>query len=215
MKLYVFPPSPRAIKVLALSNYLQIECDLVVLDFFKGDQKSAAFATLNPNRRMPVLEDGGLVLWESNAIMFYLAAKKPQARLWPTDVTTQADVLRWLFWEGAHWVPACAPLILEKIKKAAFGGGTPDEKVLADGELATREHARILDNHLRAHSWLAGDHVSIADFSLASWFVAATLAQYPIAEFDAIRRWYRDVRALPGWKESIPHPIYPQDVDVW
>jgi glutathione S-transferase len=164
---------------------------------------------------MPVLEDEGWVLWESNAILFYLAAKRPEIQLWPKDVRAQAEVLRWLFWEAAHWVPACGPLIAERIKKSAFGRGAPDQKVIAEAEIVTREHARILDDHLQTHAWLAGERVTIADFSLASWFIATKLAQFPIAEFEAIKRWYSNVRALRGWKEAIPHPVYPPDIDVW
>ena len=52
---------------------------------------------------MPMLEDDDFVLWESNAILFYLANHKPQSGLWPSDLREQADVLRWLVWESAHW----------------------------------------------------------------------------------------------------------------
>jgi glutathione S-transferase len=52
---------------------------------------------------MPTLVDGDLVLWESNAILVYLASKRPEKGMWPVDVQGQADVLRWMFWESAHW----------------------------------------------------------------------------------------------------------------
>ena len=52
---------------------------------------------------MPTLEDDGFVLWESNAILFYMAAKCPDSGLWPSDLKGQADVLRWLAWQSAHW----------------------------------------------------------------------------------------------------------------
>ncbi len=81
MRLYVFPPSPRATKVIALANHLGLDCELRVVDLFRGDQMKPEFVALNPNRRMPVLEDEGFVLWESNAILHYLASKNPESRL--------------------------------------------------------------------------------------------------------------------------------------
>ena len=74
IELYVFPPSPRAFKVMAVATYLGIEPTLHALDLIKGDQKSPEYAALNPNMRMPTLKDGDYVLWESNAFMQYLAS---------------------------------------------------------------------------------------------------------------------------------------------
>ncbi|MBI3796974.1 MAG: glutathione S-transferase N-terminal domain-containing protein, partial [Deltaproteobacteria bacterium] len=73
MKLYVFPPSMRALKVIALKNHLGLECEMQIVDLGKGDQLSPEYIAMNPNKKMPVLEDEGFVLWESNAILFYLA----------------------------------------------------------------------------------------------------------------------------------------------
>src|SRR5437588_6251264 len=84
-ELYVFPPSPRAFKVMAIANHLGIEPTLHMLDIVKGEQRSPHYVALNPNMRMPTLRDGDYVLWESNAIMQYLAAKRPESRLLPTD----------------------------------------------------------------------------------------------------------------------------------
>ncbi len=114
MKLYVLPPSPRAFKVIALKNYLALDCEMQLVDLGKGDQLAPEYIAMNPNRKMPVLEDDGFVLWESNAILFYLASKKPESALWPPDAKRQADVLRWLAWESAHWdSEACGRRIRE------------------------------------------------------------------------------------------------------
>jgi glutathione S-transferase len=96
MKLYVMPPSPRAFKVIALKNHLGIDCELVFTDLGKGDQLTPEYVAMNPNKKMPMLEDDGFVLWESNAILFYLASQRPERGLWPCDLRRQADVFRWL-----------------------------------------------------------------------------------------------------------------------
>ena len=114
IELYVFPPSPRAFKVMAVATYLGIEPTLHTLDLIKGDQKSPEYAALNPNMRMPTLKDGDYVLWESNAIMQYLASKRPESGLLPSDEKGRLDVTRWQFWDLAHWDPTCAVFLFEK-----------------------------------------------------------------------------------------------------
>jgi glutathione S-transferase len=64
MKLYVLPPSPRALKVIALKNYLELACEMCIVDLGKGDQLAPEYVAINPNKKMPVLDDDGFVLWE-------------------------------------------------------------------------------------------------------------------------------------------------------
>ncbi len=103
MKLHVAPPSPRAFKVLAVARHLGLDFELCPVDLLNGGNLRPEFVALNPNRKMPVLEDDGFVLWESDAIIQYLASKKPEAGLFPTDPRGRADVSRWQFWQNAHW----------------------------------------------------------------------------------------------------------------
>ena len=95
IKLHVFPLSPRAFKVLAVAEYLGLDYESVFVDLGKGAHRTPEFAALNPNMRMPVMEDGDFVLWESGAIMQYLALKNPEAGLLPTEPRRLADVTRW------------------------------------------------------------------------------------------------------------------------
>jgi glutathione S-transferase len=96
MRLFIFPPSARVLAIVALKDYLNIECEVVPIDLSKGDQRTPEYAASNPNQKIPMLEDDNFVLWESNAILFHLANHKPQSGLWPSDLKGQADVLRWL-----------------------------------------------------------------------------------------------------------------------
>src|SRR3978361_1321859 len=126
LKLHVFPPSPRAFKVLCVAEHLGLDYELCFVDLAKGDHRTPTFAALNPNMRMPALEDDGFTLWESNAIMEYLAATHPEKGLLPLDERKRADVARWQFWDATTWDPACATLIFERFVKGFFGGGGPD-----------------------------------------------------------------------------------------
>jgi glutathione S-transferase len=85
MKLYIFPPSARALGIMALKNYLSLDCEVQPIDLRRGDQLTPQYLALNPNKKMPALEDDGFVLWESNAILFYMSAKHPNSGLWPSN----------------------------------------------------------------------------------------------------------------------------------
>src|SRR6516225_676377 len=117
IELYVFPPSPRGFKVMAVANHLSLDYEIRFVDLRKGDQKTPQYAALNPNMRMPTLKEGDYVLWESSAIPQYLASKKPDSGLLPRDQRGRLDVTRWQFWDIAHWDPNCAIFLFENILK--------------------------------------------------------------------------------------------------
>src|SRR5258708_8577644 len=107
IELYVFPPSPRAFKVMAVAEHLGLDVTIRMIDLLKGEQKTPQYAALNPNMRMPTLKDGDYVLWESEAILQYLASKKPDSGLLPRDERCRLDVTRWQFSDLHHWDPPC------------------------------------------------------------------------------------------------------------
>src|SRR5262249_16623967 len=148
------------------------------------------FAALNPNRKMPVLEDDGFVLWESNAITQYLAERKPDGGLLPTDPRQRADVSRWQFWDSAHWDPACATLVFEHLVKRLFGQGDADPAQVAKGEADVRRLGAVLDGWLAGRRYLCGERLTVADFSVGAWLNYAEPARYPIDDLKAVRRWY-------------------------
>jgi glutathione S-transferase len=204
MKLYVLPPSPRAFKVIALNNHLGIECEMHIVDLARGDQLTPEYIRMNPNKKMPVLEDNGFVLWESNAILFYLASKKPQSGLWPSEVKGQADVLRWLSWESAHWdAESCGMVGYEKVSKGVLGLGSADPAFIKRGEENFARFATVLNNSLKGRKWLAGDNLTIADFSIGAWIPAAQRLQLPIANYQEIQRWFDQLGSLPAWRQSL------------
>lgn len=203
MKLYVLPPSPRAFKVIALKNHLGIECEMQIVDLGKGDQLTPEYIAMNPNRKMPVLEDDGYVLWESNAILFYLASKKPHSGLWPSDLERQADVLRWLAWESAHWDAESVGMVgYEKVSKTVLGLGPPDPAFIARGEQNFDRFAAVLNQHLKGRTWLTGNDLTIADFSVGAMVPTAERLELPVMGFPEIRRWYDRLAALPAWQAS-------------
>ena len=115
--------SPRAFKVIAVANQLGLDYELQQLDPTKGEHLSAIYAAVNPNKRIPAMEDEGFILWESNAITQYLASKKPETGLLPSDGRARALVNQWQFWDMSSWDPACATIVFERLVKKMLGDG--------------------------------------------------------------------------------------------
>ena len=209
LKLHVFPASPRAFKVMAVAAYLRIDHEICVIDFAKGMHKTPEFTRLNPNQRMPVLEDGAFVLWESNAIQQYLAAKRPESGLLPSDPDTRAIVNQWQCWDLAHWDPACAALIFERLVKPMFGMGAEDPAKVVEGLERFNRVAAVLDGQLAKTPWVAGETLTVADFSIGSALNTQPVVRFPLDAYPNIMRWYKSLTELPGWRKSmvsIPEP---------
>jgi glutathione S-transferase len=208
MKLYYFPYSPNSRKVLAVVHHLGLTPQLQVVNLLEGEQLRPEFLRLNPNHTTPTLEDGDFVLWESNAIIQYLAGTAPDNTLWPAGPRLRCDISRWQCWQLGHWGgEACGPLIFERVVKLITGRGEPDPAVVARAETAFHRFAAVLEGHLKDRQWLVGSGVTLADFAVAAPLMHAEGARFPLEGYGEIRRWYDRVEALDAWKKSAPPPV--------
>lgn len=204
MKLYGFPASPNTWKVRALAAHLKIPIEFEFVDLLKGAQHTPAFLALNPTGRTPVLVDRDFELWESNAILQYLASKSTTS-LYPNDAHSCADIARWQCWDLAHWgAQACQPLIFESLVKRFANLGPADSAVVAKGTEAFHKEAKVLDAHLAKQQYLVGDSLTIADFSVAAPLFHAKGAEMPLGPYAHLRGWFERVAALPCWGETAP-----------
>jgi glutathione S-transferase len=211
IELYAFPPSPRAFKAMVVANHLGIEMTVRMLDLLKGEQKSPDYAALNPNMRMPTLRDGDYVLWESAAIMQYLAGKKPQSGLLPSDERGRLDVTRWQFWDLAHWDPPVATLLLEKFVKPKFLGVTDvDEPAIARATENFHRAAAVLDGQLKSRKYVTGDTLTLADFAIGAPLNYSGEGCYPLEPYGAIRRWHASLLTLPAWQQTMAQSVPPK-----
>jgi glutathione S-transferase len=202
IELYVFPPSPRAFKVMVLANHLGLDHAIRIVDLPNGGQRDPAYAALNPNMRMPTMKDGDVVLWESNAIQQYLALKSPDSGLLPTDERGRLDVTRWQFWDLAHWDPACAGLLFEYIVKPFMMQGEPDPAAVDSAMESFHRAATVLNGQLATRRFVTGDRLSVADFAIAAPLNYAEPAHYPLETYGEIKRWFGEISALPAWRET-------------
>ena len=206
MKLYGFSGSPRTWKVRAVAAHLGIPLEYQKLDVSKGENRTPQYLALNPAGRTPTLVDGDFVLWESDAIMQYLASKTPNT-LWPDDPRTRADIMRWQNWQSAHWgSDACVPLMFQNLVKGIFGLGAPDAAVVAKATEAFNKEAAVLDQHLAKHDWLVGSAPTLADFTVGSYLSTPTRPSCRLPPTRTLRRWFERLSALPCWAETAPPP---------
>lgn len=182
---------------------------MVFVNFATNAQKTPEFTALNPNQRMPVLEDGEFVLWESNAIVQYLAALKPETGLLPADPKARAKAVQWQFWETAHWDPACAIFMFERVVKKIFGLGEASKDEIAKGEQAMARLGPVLDGALQISRFVAGEAMSVADLSLAATFASDEQAEFPVGEYRALQRWLAEMKALPAWAKTKTMQVAP------
>ncbi|MCI0992751.1 glutathione S-transferase [Pseudomonas corrugata] len=191
IKLYHFPLSGHAHRVQLMLSLLELPVEVIFIDLAKGAHKQADFLALNPFGQVPVIDDDGVVLADSNAILVYLAQKYGKGRWLPSDPVGAAQVQRWLSTAAGaiHTGPATARLI------TVFGAPYNAEEVIA------RSHGllKVVDQHLSSHTWLAGDAPTIADVAGYTYIAHAPEGNVSLDDYVHVREWLARIEALPGF----------------
>lgn len=203
MKLYAIRASHNCRRVLATADHLGLSYDLHEPDLAAGELRSPEFRALNPNGKVPTLVDDDLVLWESNAIMQYLAARSPND-LWPDDARARAEIARWQFWESNHLSTGTGPITFERMFKPFVLKQATDEAVVEQATATFHKFAPVLNGQLEGRTFLLGDSVTLADFSVAANFNYAGPAQFPLANYTHIKKWLGALDNVPAWKNTAP-----------
>jgi glutathione S-transferase len=169
-----------------------------------GGNKEPEYLRLNPNGLVPTISDGGFVLWESNAIVRYLAAKHGMGTLYPEDLAERADADRWMDWQmGTLWAnfrPAFVGLIRTLPEKR-------DRDDIATAISRTAENLAMLDAHLAARDYVTGPAFTMADIPLGvtayRWF-NLEIERPPMPNLEA---WYERLCARFPYKATVMLPL--------
>jgi len=199
MKLYEFPFSSNCRKVRAVAEELGISLEYVRVDLPSGGSRTPAFLSRNPNGRVPVLVDGDFVLWESTAIIRYLAS---DSHLLPTDRRAGAEVDRWISWQLAHLAPALSKVGFEKIVKRLTGRGEPDPAAVADGSAQFESLTAILDAALAGREYVAGP-LTLADFALAAHYSLAPACGLDVKAHRRVDSWLARMLARDSMRRAL------------
>lgn len=191
--------NPR--KACAAARFLNADVEFIRVDLGRGEQRTPEFLAINPNGKVPALQDGARTLWEANAIMCQLS-DNVGADFWPHD-ERQIDIMRWLSWDMHYFTRHGATLWFEREIKPLLGG-VADENAIDEAETSLKFHARVLDDHLADRQYVVGQSVSVADFALAAALPYATSSRLPLDDFAHIRRWHGRLNELDGWRNPFP-----------
>ena len=169
-----------------------------------GVVNTPQYRSLNPNGLVPTIDDDGFVLWESNAIVRYLAAKHAAGTLWPADLKTRAEADRWMDWNNTTFWPAIRPLFQGLVRIAP---DKRDPRALEDSRLKTVEVVRIVDAHLQSREYLAGDAFTMGDVVLgcAMWRWMALPVERPA--MPNAQRWFDALASRPACQKVVMLPL--------
>lgn len=191
IKLYRHPLSGHCHRVELLLSILELPYETIDVDMGNGAHKAADFLALNPLGQVPVIDDGGVIIADSNAILIYLATKYDDGTWYPRDSEGAAEVQRWLSVAAGQiaFGPAAARLV------TVFGAP------LNAGELIARSSGvlGLLEGVLATRPFLAGEKPSIADISGYSYIAHAPEGNVSLEPFENLRAWLARVEKLPGF----------------
>lgn len=203
MELYFCQNSGNSARVVFALIESCTEWKPYLLDPKTGDTRSSAYLKINPMGKVPALISGEFVLWESNAINWYIAQKKPDAGLLPETLEGQVSVMRWQHFQSAHVTPAAAPIIrLNNPRMAQAWGvkGDPQAAAAASTELA--RYLTVLETRLTNQSWLE-EHYSLADIAYAPHLWLLNEGGFDFGAFPAVRAWLDRLLNRVAWQRTV------------
>ena len=211
MRIYATPLSANGRKVLAVCRQLGLAPELHLVNVYKGEGRTPEYLAINPSGKIPTLIDGAFTLFESNAILIYLAEAHGAWRLWSDDAQKRSRIAQWLFWESAHWQPTLSTILAEWVGHRLLPQRIPRPLAAPDWDSAPiRALLKTLEAALGSQRFLTGSELSIADFSIAGMTTYFRTAAFPFAEFPAMSRWYGDMEALDSWRATAS-PLWTAD----
>ena len=195
MKLYLVAVSGNSYKVRILLSLLKVPHELVFVDTRNKAHKKQPFLSLNPRGEVPVLEDDGVVLWDSAAILLYLARKHGGEQWLPVAPGPMAQVMQWVALAGNE-IQFGLQYARRGILQDRWTAGT-----LEQGQAMGRVALNALELRLADHAWLALNRPTIADVACFPYVETAPEARVLLDPYPAIRAWLARCKALPGWAE--------------
>lgn len=190
----------RAFRCLWLLEELGIDYRHVPLDFRGDDLGSEEYLARNPNGRVPALQDGELVLWESMAINLYLADRYGRDQgLWPDKAETRALAYQWSFWVMSE---VEQPLLAVLMHKRVLPEDKRDPQKVSRNEGLLRQPLGILDNALEAQAYLGGEAFSVTDLNVAAVIGWAKPAGLSLKDYPRLADWLKRCLDRPARKRA-------------
>jgi len=191
MKLYDFELSGNAYRARLMLSLLGLKYDRVPVDLAQGEQRQPRFLALNPRGQVPTLDDGGVVVWDSLAVLVYLARKYGGEQWLPVDAEGMAEVMQWLaVMENECLYGLAKARVICKFKRPGN---------LEEAQLLGRKALDVFEQRLSTHAWLALDRATLADVGCFPYVALAREGEIPLDGYPNVRKWIDRVKALPGF----------------
>ena len=196
LKLYDLERSGNCYKVRLLLSLMEMEYEKVPVDANAGENRTPEFLALNPRGQLPVLDDDGRVVWDSTAILIYLAGTYGSGSWMPGDHYGFAKMVQWLALEqneGRYGLARARAIALGNPTSFARTGNLDECKALAHTAL------EVLESELVNSPWLVGEEISIADIACYPYVALAQEGGISTGEYRAVEQWLRRLEGLPNY----------------
>jgi GST-like protein len=193
LKLY-YHPSPNPLKVALYLEESGLPYELVPVDTRKGEQHTAAFRAINPNGKTPALTDGDVSVFDSNAILLYLAEKSGQF-LPPNTPAARAQMYSWLMFVATGIGPYCGQAVHFK-----FFAPEPKEYAVNRYTFEAERHWGLINDHLAGKQWMVGDTYTLVDMAVWGWarMVPRVMGPEGLAVMPNVKRHLDAINARPA-----------------
>ncbi len=185
----------RAARVLWMAKELGLDYEHVKVDFATGETRTPAHLALNPNGHVPVIDDDGVILWESMAINLYLAKKYGAGGLYPSRLEDEARAWQWSFW-GMTEVER--PVLAAMMNRAVYPESQRDLAAADAAEKTLAQPFGVLEGVLARTPYLLGGNFTVADLNVASILAWARPAQIDVSAFPKVAEWLKNCAERPA-----------------
>jgi glutathione S-transferase len=205
LKIWGRRSSANVQKVLWLVGELDLAHEHVPAGGDFGGLDEPAFRAMNPHGKVPVVEDGGLVVWESHAILRYLAATHGADRFWPADPAARAPVDGWMDWAQTALQPAFLGGVFWGFHRTPEA--QRDEVAVARALDQTVRCLSIVERRLTDRSFVGGDALSLADIAVGTHLYRYFALEIPRPSLPRLEAWYDRLRDRPAYREHVMVPF--------
>jgi glutathione S-transferase len=200
MKLYGHPYSNAARRVQMLCEECGIPYTYQMVDLTKGEQYKPEYLAMNPNGKVPVIDDDGVVVWESQAIMRYLADKHKAHAWYPSEPRARIHVEQWLDWNQTRLGTECGKIMYHTF----FAGDQSKPEVIEDAKKWLAKILPVMDGVLAKKKYLCGDQPTLADLAATTNIAYLEMCKVDLGPYPAVSRWYGSMKARPSFTKTVP-----------
>lgn len=204
LKIWGRPNGLNVQKLMWCVGELELEHERIDHGGAFGGNDLAWYRAMNPNGKVPTIDDDGFILWESNSIIRYLSEKHGRGGLWPEDIQTRAHASKWMDWQLGTLHKVVMPIFYNLIRKAPE---QRDEVELQEAIKLSAEHFQILDRQLANAPYVVGDSLSMGDIPIGVLCYRWFNLDIPRPHVPHVEAWNARLCERPAYREHVMHPL--------